>query len=316
MRNYRLLTEPLSKGLINNTDALFRAVFDESPDGIFLLHPGNFSIIDCNAKALQLFQALDKSELTGRESFTLYDSEPVEFSKNNLIDTINSGKEHSQELTLRSIRGNIFWGRVSIRKVDTRGGSLIVFRVRRVVDYMKTTEMLSSMIKHTAKATGQAFFEVLTELLAKDFGISTTMVARIDQDYRRVTSICCWHKTGHIGSMVFDLETSPSLNVLKGYTTFYPAKLREMFPDDPLIRKFEMESYMGTPVFNAAGEVNGLLILMDQKNMEEIPNARYILSLFASRCGAEFERIEIEENYRRRIEELEGKVCEQPVDSR
>jgi hypothetical protein len=265
-------------------------------------------IIDCNVKALQLFQAQEKAELSGRESFSLYDSEPVEFSKNIFIETINKGMEHTQEMAFKSLKGNIFWGRTSIRRVDTLGGSLIIFRVRRVVDYMKTTEMLSSMIKHTSKATGYHYFTVLTELLSKTFSVCTSLVAKVNQIDNTATSIHCWHKSHALENLRFDLKTSASLNVLKGYTTFYPSNLSEMFPDDAIISQLGVESYMGTPVYDASGEVGGLLILMDDKPMEEIPNSRYVLALFASRCGAEFERIVIEESYRKKIFELGGTV--------
>lgn len=308
MRNYKLNTGKVHAAAISGHDALFRALFDDSPDAIFLLHPANFMIIDCNAKALQLFQATDKTDLSGRESFTLYDSEPVEFSKNILIDTINKGKEHSQELAFKTLKGNVFWGRTSLRKVNSMTGSLIIFRVRRVVDYMKTAEMLSSMIKHTARATGLKFFEMLTELLAKNFGVSLAMVARIDVHHSRALSISCWYKGQPMENLSFNMENSPSSNLLKGYTTFYPSNLRDMFPDDLIISSLGMESYLGAPVYCPSGEVCGLLILMDEKTMEEVPNSRYILSLFASRCGAEFERIEIEESYRKRIFELGGTV--------
>jgi hypothetical protein len=232
----------------------------------------------------------------------------VEFSKNSLIDTINSGREHSQELAFKSLKGNIFWGRCSIRKVDTTGGTLIIFRVRRVVDYMKTAEMLSSMIKQTSKATGYAYFEVLTELLSKSFGVCTSMVATVDVDNKTATSIHCWHKSQPIDTFSFDLDTSPSLNVMRGYPTFYPRNIKEMFPDDTIIRRLDIEGFLGTPIFCAAGEVCGLLILMDNKAMEEIPNSRFVLSIFASRAGAELERIRVEENYQRQIRELESRT--------
>jgi PAS domain S-box-containing protein len=304
MRNHKVYKEAFYPGRINWHDALYQNLFDESPDAIFLLQPDDFMIIDCNIKALQLFQVQDKAELIGMEYFSLYDSEPVEFSKINFIDTINKGMEHSQELAFRTIKGNVFWGRCSIRKVETSQDSLIVFRVRLVVDYMKTAEMLASLVKHTAKVTGYKFFSVLTELLSKSFGVSMTMIARIDPESKTARIIQGWHKTQKIENSSFDLETSSSLNVLKGYTTYYPSNLRELFPEDKFIRKLDMESYLGTPVFNTSGEVCGLLVLMDNQPMEEIPNSRYILALFASRAGAELERIEIEQYYRRQIEKL------------
>ncbi|MBN1924734.1 MAG: PAS domain-containing protein [Prolixibacteraceae bacterium] len=307
MRNYKLYTNKLRPSLINGQDALFRAVFDGSPDAIFLLHPDDFHIVDCNTKALKLFQADDKNELSGCDIFSLYESEPVEFSKNSLIENINIGREHSQELPLKSLKGNIFWGSFSARRVETAGGALIISRVRRVVDYMKTAEMLSAMIKQTSKATGYKYFSVLTELLCKSFGVSMAMVARIDKAGNRAVSLNCWNKGQNIENLSFDLEVSVSQNVMRGYTTFYPSNLAEMFPDDKLIRQYNTVGYLGTPVFCAAGEVCGLLILMDDKPMEEIPNSRYVLSIFASRAGAELERIQVEESYQQKIRELEGR---------
>jgi len=307
MRNYKLFSTRTRQSLNNNKDELFRVIFEDSPDAIFLLHADDFVILDCNAKALQLFQAQEKAELAGRDTFSLYESEPVEFSKATFIETVSSGEEHSQELSFRSLKGNIFWGRCSIRQVMTDSGSIVVFRVRRVVDYMKTAEMLSTMVKHTSKATGYKYFQVLTELLAKSFGVCTAMVAKVDTVTRTATTVHCWHRTGTLENISFELETSPSLNVMRGYPTYYPRNLKEMFPEDQMIRNLDVEGFLGTPVFCAEGNVCGFLLLMDDKPMEEIPNSRYILSLFASRTGAEFERIETEENYRKKIHELEKK---------
>jgi len=313
MRNYKLYNEHFRPGFLADQDILFRVIFDESPDAIFLLHTGNFNIIDCNSKAQQLFQVEDKIELIGRESFALYDSEPVEFSKNTFIDTINTGLEHSQEMAFRSIKGNVFWGKCSLRKVDTAKGPVIVFRVRRVVDYMKTAEMLSVMVKHTARVTGMEYFQVLTELLVKTFGVSLAMIAKVDDEVIKANVIQYWHKQQVTGCNSFDLATSPSLNVLRGYTAYYPSNLQEMFPDDRLISRLGMVSYMGTPVFNGHGEVCALLVMMDDKPMEEIPNSRNMLSLFASRVGTELDRMQEEESYQKKIRELELVIGKQSV---
>jgi PAS domain S-box-containing protein len=306
MRNFKFYREPFTpSSIIKDRDELFRVIFEESPDAIFLLQSDSFDIIDCNAKAVQLFEAQEKEEMIGRRSFSLYEAEPVEFSRNTFIETINNGKEYSQELAFRSLRGNVFWGKCSLHKVDIVNGGVIVFRVRRVIDYMKTAEMLTSLIKHTAKVTGMAFFTTITELLAKAFGASMAIVARINTETGQAETVHAWHKAGESDRYSFGLLNSPSYNVLKGYTTFYPNNLKEMFPEDRLIAKLHMESYMGTPVFDSEGKVSGLLILMDDKPMEEIPNSRYMLTLMALRAGIELERIAWEELLKNRINELD-----------
>jgi PAS domain S-box-containing protein len=308
MRHYKLYHDQFPTGLLSDQDALFRIIFEESPDAIFMLNPGNFTIVDCNAKAIQLFQGDQKTDLTGRESFELYDAPPVEFSKNVFIDAINKGTDHTQEMAFRSLKGNIFWGKCSVKRVEAARGPVIVFRVRRVVDYMKTAEMLSTMIKQTARVTGMEYFSVLTELLVKSFGVSVAYIATIDEDLQKSEIIHCWHKQQFLECKSYDLATSPSLNVLRGYTAYYPNNLREMFPDDKLIHHLGMESFMGTPVFDVKGDVCGLLVMMDDKPMEEIPNSRYMLSIFASRVGAELERMKIEESYKKKIQELTEQI--------
>jgi hypothetical protein len=133
-------------------------------------------------------------------------------------------------------------------------------------------------------------------------------IASIDEDHQKLNIIHCWHKQQFLECKSYELATSPSLNVLRGYTAYYPNNLREMFPDDILIHHLGMESYMGTPVFDVKGEVCGLLVMMDDKPMEEIPNSRNMLSIFASRVGAELERMSIEESYKRKIHELTGLI--------
>lgn len=305
MRNYKLVADKDQSLPLGSYDALFKVIFEDSPDAIFIMQPHDFQIVDCNNKALKLFEADDIEELLGRNSFSLYESEPVEFSRNIFIENIRKGEEHSQEMTFKSLKGNIFWGKCSIKQVETAHGHVVVFRVRRVVDYLKTAEMLSTIIKRTAKSTGYEYFSVLTELLAKSFGVCTVIVARVDNKNMMGTTIHCWHKSNAIDNFRFNLEASPALNITHGYPTFYPRNLKEMFPNDTIINSLGLVGFLGTPIFCAKGEVCGVLMLMDEKPMEEIPNSRYVLSIFASRAGAEFDRIEVEQNYQRQIRELE-----------
>jgi PAS domain S-box-containing protein len=311
MRHYKLYNDQFHPGFLSDQDALFRIVFEESPDAIFVLNPGNFTIVDCNVKAIQLFQGDQKTDLAGRESFELYDVPPVEFSKKEFIDAINKGTDHSQEMAFRSLKGNIFWGKCSVKRVEAARGPVVVFRVRRVVDYMKTTEMLSVMIKQTAQVTGLEYFEAVTELLVKSFGVSMAFIADIDEEARKANIIHCWHRQQFLECSSYDLDTGPSLNVLQGYTAYYPNNLQEMFPDDKLIRRLGMESYMGTPVYDGKGVVCGLLVMMDDKPMEEIPNSRHMLSIFSSRIGAELDRMKIEESYKKKIQELQQLIGNQ-----
>jgi signal transduction histidine kinase len=66
---------------------------------------------------------------------------------------------------------------------------------------------------------------------------------------------------------------------------------------------------MGAPVFNANGQVTGMIILMDDKAMEEIPNSRYVVSLLASRAGTELDRIDSVNRMQQKMDELTEASC-------
>lgn len=311
MRNLKINKEHYHPGTIPRTDPLFRNIFDESPDAIFLLDPEDFVITDCNHQALQLFQAEVRKSLEGKPAFALYDSEPVDFSRSILVESVNNGSKQIQEVAFRTVKGNIFWGCGSFQKITTSHGNLIVFRVKRVVDYMMTAEMLARLVKHTSKVTGNEFFTTVTELLGKLFGVGMAFIAKINKVTKMAETLCYWPEIKENNTKCFDLLDGPSQNVVKGYTTFYPSHLRELFPNDNLVHELEVESYVGTPIYDASGEVSGLLVLMDRKPMDEVPNLRFVLSLFAARAGAELERLEMEKEMRRQIEYLEsGKFAE------
>jgi PAS domain S-box-containing protein len=291
------------------SDPLFKAIFDDSPDAIFLLKSADFKIIECNKKAISLFQAQHKNDLVGFEIFNLYDAEPVEFSKNQFIDAINNGLEYSHELAFRSIRGNVFWGRYDVKPIEISSDKVVVFRVRRVVDYMKTAEMLSVLVKHTSMVTGIEFFNMVTALLSKTFDMRYCIIARLSSPgSQSATTLSCWINGSQNNNFTFDLSSSASMNVLKGYITFYPRNLKEMFPADELANLYNAVSYMGAPVYNSDGLVIGLIIMMDDKPMEEIPNSRYVLSLLASRAGTELNRLDILEKMQHKIEDLDKEI--------
>ena len=305
MRTLKILHEQSSLLRTHNDDPLFRAVFDDSPDAIFLLNSKDFTIIDCNKKALDLFQAQHKNDLVSFEVFSLYDAEPVEFSKSQFIETVNNGQEYSHELAFKTIRGNIFWGRYTVKPIDTVYGKIIVFRTRRVVDYLKTAEMMSTLVKHTSKVSGLDYFKTITGLLSKAFDTRFCIVAGLSEPGSRIaTTIHCWANGTERENFTFSLKGSSSLNVLKGYTTFYPRNLKEMFPDDELIAILDADSYMGAPIFDDDGIVSGMIILMDDKPMEEIPNSRYVLSLLASRAGTELNRLHSVAQMQQKMDEL------------
>jgi formate hydrogenlyase transcriptional activator len=62
---------------------------------------------------------------------------------------------------------------------------------------------------------------------------------------------------------------------------------------------------MGLPILNAAAQVIGHLAVLDDKPMPEDARGLAVLKIFAARAGAEFERLQAEQELHRALAEVE-----------
>lgn len=302
MRKLQLVEQNRLNRIRIPENLLFKTVFEDSQEAIFFLNAENFNIIDCNKKAIELFQAENKNELLGKNAFSLYNSEPVEFSKNYFIDELIKGHEFTQELRLKSLKNNPFWGKISQKTIEADFGKVVITRIQKILEFTNSSELLNSLIKQTSRVTGTEFFKELSRLLSTAFEAKYVILASIiDEENKLARSFEFWAGDGYGENFVFDLN-GPNTNVLNGYVTYYHKMLPELFPSYKIFNELQVESYLGVPIFAKDGKVSGLIILLDDKPMTEKLNARNILSIFASRTGAELERIKFEDRIKKSTE--------------
>jgi signal transduction histidine kinase len=276
-------------------ESLMEFLFHDAPEAIFILEPKGYTIIDCNKRAMELFETSTKSSLISLPSFRLYDSEPNDFSRNLPETSVQNEGEYSQELAFRTLRQNVFWGKLTKRVFRSNDRELLILRISKAGENLRAEETISALLRGTAKVTGYKFFKELTNLLCQTFNVSYAFVGKISGKGKVLNIL---ESTGslHLPDRIsYELEGSMMENVLNGYTTFYPNNVREMFPGDKFVQTNNIRGFMGTPVFGGSGEVIGVIGFTNTKAIDEVPNSRYILSIFASRTAAELQRIRSKE---------------------
>lgn len=272
-------------------EPMMEFLFMDAPDAIFILEPKSYTIIDCNNRAMELFEAETKSSLISLSSFRLYESEPIEFSRNLLENHIKNQGEHSQELAFRTLRQNVFWGKLTKRVLKTGEREIMILRINKAGENVRSEEAISTLLRGTAKVTGFKYFKELTRLMCRNFNVDYAFVGKISQEENVLNILESTGELRKANIHSYPLAGSMLENIMKGYTTFYARGVVEMFPGDKVVQDNCIEGFMGTPVFGSSGEVIGVIGFMNSKVIDEQPNSRYILSIFASRTAAELQRI-------------------------
>ena len=71
----------------------------------------------------------------------------------------------------------------------------------------------------------------------------------------------------------------------------FPEGVRKLYPEDEILREFQVEAFIGHPLTDASGRVLGLLAVMHAKPLANPGQIQSVLQISAARAAAELERI-------------------------
>lgn len=301
-----LNTQQTIKQLISlptENSVLFQAVLEISNDAIFILDKSNYTIIDCNQSAVKLFEASSKKELINQPSINLFNYEPMEFSSDKFYEELNLKGEYMQELSFKTNKDNVFWGKLTQKNIGFTELEFSILKVEKSANYLKDEEWLSEVLTVTSKYTGRQFFKEIARFLCRSFDAEYAFIARrIAGDDEKLK---IFYMNGeNIKTKYINRCNSFIENTLRGYTSFYPNGLEELFPEDELIKETQACSFISAPFFDISHEAMGLIGVLSTKKMSEIRNSRYMLNILASRTSAEINRIRSKEILRQQTKNL------------
>ncbi|MBU7585199.1 MAG: PAS domain S-box protein [Nostoc sp. TH1S01] len=128
--------------LIRNRD-LREAIFNESADAIFLVDSQTLLTLDCNRRAVELFEAADKTELINisgqtlqRKPFTAQETEAI-------MAEMQSKGVWSREIEYVTLQGNIFWGNIAAKPITVAGRTMNIVRITDISDRKQAQEALA-----------------------------------------------------------------------------------------------------------------------------------------------------------------------------
>jgi PAS domain S-box-containing protein len=150
--------------------------------------------------------------------------------------------------------------------------------------------LLRTITNETKKVTGFNFFNALTISLQIYYGCKYVLIGKHDHETDIVTTCSVAVNNKIVDNISYSLESTPCAGVVDQKTCYYPNDVDKLFPQDQLLLDMGVKSYLGIPVF-CENISEGILIIMNDKNLDINKNEQKVIELFADRTGAEFSRI-------------------------
>lgn len=145
----------------------------------------------------------------------------------------------------------------------------------------------------------EAFLASLANFMGRMLDVDYILVDKLSTDPAFAETIVVYHKGEILPNMRYSLAGTPCNNVMEGELCCYSYKVQQQFPDDTLLKDMKVESYIGLPLRDSAGNTIGLIAVMDGKPLPDSNRIISILQLVAIRVAAELER----ERYERALAE-------------
>ncbi len=145
---------------LSRSHDLREALFNESADALFLVDSETLLTVDCNQRAVALFEADQKDDLVNISGHTL---QRYRFTEEELMDIahqINTQGFWSREVEYVTLKGHRFWGNIAATQISMGHGTLNLVRVTDISD-RKRTEL---QLKQTTNELNR-FFSVALDLL-------------------------------------------------------------------------------------------------------------------------------------------------------
>ncbi len=286
---------------LNENNSLFKEVLEISDEALFIINKTDFKIVDCNKAARELFEVELNNSLAALSVFKLYNFEPMELTLDRLRSNLKEKGEYSQEMSFKTYRGNTFWGKMVQKNLHDSDYSIL--KISSSTGFLREREWLSEVLKVVSKATGRSFFKELTKFLTRTYNAKSAFIARRDPGDESRLKVFYWFGQNDTIKNI-SIKNSFIENTLKGFASYYPVGVQGLFPNDAVLKETKSESFIGSPLFDVSGNTLGVLGILNDSPMEELPNSRYMFSILCTRASSEIHRLRSQELLRKQAKDL------------
>jgi PAS domain S-box-containing protein len=215
--------------------------------------------------------------------------------------TSETGEPFHLEYRMRAKNGQYVWVNEETHLIKDQNGEPLYWQgiIFDLTKRKRTEQTLQAVLKGTSRTTGTEFFRNLVKELQSVLDADLVFIGRTKGSHMIETLAVC--QGGEITqNFEYDLDDTPCQTVVGNEPCIYNGNVQEKFPKDTALVKMGMHSYMGVPLFTVDGRSIGIIVALHQTRWDETALTFSVITTFAERASTEMERLEIEENLRRR----------------
>ncbi|MCU0933106.1 MAG: EAL domain-containing protein [Thiobacillaceae bacterium] len=162
--------------------------------------------------------------------------------------------------------------------------------VQDVTEQHVLHEALTTLATTLAPLSGVAFHQAVCGHLTRALGLDYAFVGRLNDTRTGVEVIAGWAKGAPMRPFAYALADTPCANVLEHGHEIHPCHVQSLFPEDVMLARMGIESYIGSALFDKRQQPMGILVALGEHPIHQPDLADRVLGLFVEAVSAELMR--------------------------
>ncbi len=152
-------------------------------------------------------------------------------------------------------------------------------------------QALQTLLSATTADLGHDFFRTLVKQLAEAFRVTCAMVGQMIPEQDSIRTLAFWSQGSFQDDVTYPLQGTPCHNAVACSICHYADDVSRHFPEDLMLTDLGLRGYLGAALRSSRGEVIGVLAILHDQLLDAGELDFSLLGAFATRAGAELERI-------------------------
>ena len=168
-----------------------------------------------------------------------------------------------------------------------------IMSLRASREQQRLQDAVLKVVAAVSASTGNEFFVQLARNMADALGAQAGCVGRMlpsSPEDPRILGLAAVHGDAQIQGITFSLLGTPSLNLLSQRQYIVHDRVRELYPQAPLLAQLNARAYVGQQLTSSDGEVIGMIFVLFDCPLRNEEFVASTLQIFAARAAAEIER--------------------------
>jgi len=284
---------------LRTNEEQFASAFNYAPIGIALVAPdGRWLKVN---SAVCAMIGYTEQELFAKTFQDITHPDDLEADLDQVRQMLDGAiKTYQMEKRYFHKNGAIVWVLLSVSLIRDDDGNPLHF-ISQIIDITnrKTIEKVQSFISERSwRSWEEEFFPALARFLSETLSMEFICIDRLSDNGHMARTVAVYHNGRFEDNVEYALKDTPCGDVVGKAICFFPQDVANLFPNDPVLREINAESYAGITLRGRNDEPIGLIAIIGEKPSTNQQLLETVLKYVAPRAAGELEREQAEEALR------------------